>query len=37
MDSTVAAIYALGAIAVWVGLVVMLHFLEPEFDSPGGC
>ena len=32
MDSTVAAIYALGAIALAVGLVVVLHFLEPEFD-----
>ena len=30
--STVAAVYALGAIALSVGLVVLLHFLEPEFD-----
>jgi len=34
MDSvtTVAAFYALGATALAVGIVVLLHFLEPEFD-----
>lgn len=30
--STVAAVYSLGAIALSVGLVVLLHLLEPEFD-----
>jgi hypothetical protein len=30
--STVAAVYALGATALAVGLMVSLHFLEPEFD-----
>jgi hypothetical protein len=30
--STVAAVYALGAVALAVALVVALHFLEPEFD-----
>jgi Protein of unknown function (DUF998) len=30
--STVAAVYSLGATALAVGLVVLLHFLEPEFD-----
>jgi Protein of unknown function (DUF998) len=29
---TVAAVYSLGAIALAVGLVVLLHVLEPEFD-----
>lgn len=28
----VAAVYALGAIALAIGLVGLLHFLEPEFD-----
>src|SRR5215469_17173529 len=30
--SNVAAAYALGAVALAVGLVVLLHRLEPEFD-----
>ncbi len=30
--SSVAAVYALGALALAVGLVVQLHVLEPEFD-----
>ena len=30
--STAAAVYSLGAIALSVGLVVVLHLLEPEFD-----
>ncbi len=30
--STVAAAYALGAVALAVALIVLLHFLEPEFD-----
>lgn len=30
--STVAAVYSLGATALAVGLVVLLHRLEPEFD-----
>ncbi len=30
--STIAAVYSLGAIALSVGLVVLLHYLEPEFD-----
>jgi hypothetical protein len=30
--SAAAALYALGAIALSVGLVALLHFLEPEFD-----
>ncbi|MFI5226465.1 MAG: DUF998 domain-containing protein [Candidatus Limnocylindrales bacterium] len=30
--STVAAVYSLGAVALSVGLVVLLHRLEPEFD-----
>jgi hypothetical protein len=30
--STVAAVYALGAAALAVALIVALHFLEPEFD-----
>jgi hypothetical protein len=30
--STVAAVYALGAVALAVALIVVLHFLEPEFD-----
>ena len=32
IDSTIAVFYSLGAIAVAIGLVVLLHFLEPEFD-----
>jgi hypothetical protein len=30
--TTVAAVYSLGASALSVGLIVSLHFLEPEFD-----
>jgi Protein of unknown function (DUF998) len=30
--TTVAAVYSLGATALAVGLMVLLHFLEPEFD-----
>jgi hypothetical protein len=30
--STVAAAYSLGAAALAIGLVVLLHWLEPEFD-----
>jgi hypothetical protein len=30
--STIAAVYSLGATALAVGLIVLLHFLEPEFD-----
>src|SRR5262245_51746924 len=30
--STDAAVYSLGATALAIGLVVLLHWLEPEFD-----